>query len=77
MNLQTYFIIFFLSDKTENLLSRSVNGNIYWVRPKTLMKSMVKNVKLEGSRFSWNIDIPWNIMEYGGILRNIVEYLNW
>ena len=29
---------------------------------------------LERSRFPWNIDIPWNIVEYGGILWNIAEY---
>ena len=29
---------------------------------------------IERSRFPWNIDIPWNIMEYGGILWNIAEY---
>ena len=26
------------------------------------------------SRFPPNIDIPWNIVEYGGILWNIAEY---
>ena len=29
---------------------------------------------IERSRFPWNIDIPWNIVEYGGILWNIAEY---
>ncbi len=30
---------------------------------------------LEHSRFPRNIDIPWNMVEYCGILRSIVEYL--
>ena len=29
---------------------------------------------VERSRFPWNIDIPWNIAEYSGILWNIAEY---
>ena len=44
---------------------------------------------LESSRFPWNIDVPWNIVEYGGMLWNrgfrpifsycsitLLEYLN-
>ena len=30
--------------------------------------------QIERSRFPWNIDIPWNIVEYDGILWNIAEY---
>ncbi len=33
--------------------------------------SNIFNIILERRRFPRNIDIPWNIVEYGGILRNI------
>ncbi len=36
--------------------------------------SATRFIELERSRFPRNIDIPWNIVEYGGILWNIAEY---